>query len=280
MAIPYSQQLQLQYQGFLHGADLKLPPFNHFEVAPNIDCLDQSILQKWEQKLAPSLRIGKRVEFFLQYYIEQHSNYQLLAANTQIFDNKITIGELDFIIKHLPSQTIIHIEQIYKFYLFVPNLDSSPFHCWVGPNLKDYLYLKANKLAQKQLPLLYHPNTQKALENLALDYTSIEQQVCFKAALFLPWQTSIPSHFQLNKQAIAGYWINYQQFYNTIASDDQFYLPIKQNWGCMPNQYPADWCSYKSILPQIEDYMQQQYAPMCWIKRANNTFERCFIVWW
>jgi len=51
----------------------------------------------------------------------------------------------------------IHLEIIYKFYLYDPSIGLTQLDHWIGPNRRDSLVKKLTKLKQKQLPLLYHP---------------------------------------------------------------------------------------------------------------------------
>ena len=62
------------------------------------------------------LRLGKLVEQFVFLQLEALQSIQMIAKNLQIIQDKITIGELDCVFKYL--QDYIHLEIVYKFYLY------------------------------------------------------------------------------------------------------------------------------------------------------------------
>jgi len=69
------------------------------------------------------------------------NDYTILAKNLQIIAEKKTLGELDFIVE-APANEFIHIEMVYKFYLYDPDRKGSWIEKLVGPNLKDHLSFK------------------------------------------------------------------------------------------------------------------------------------------
>ncbi len=148
--------LEYQYLGFLQSTSLKLvesllkiPLFNFEELSKppfeintaKIDIHDNEVL-------------GKRIEHFFEHCIVNSKRYDLISNNIQVFKDKVTIGELDFIVKDLFKDKIIHIELIYKFYLYDPEI-SMELDRWIGPNRNDSLLRKVEKLKNHQFPLLY-----------------------------------------------------------------------------------------------------------------------------
>ena len=57
---------------------------------------------------------GKRMEEFLEFYFEQSNQYRVLAKSLQINKEKITIGELDFIIEDNTQQKLISKRHVFK----------------------------------------------------------------------------------------------------------------------------------------------------------------------
>jgi hypothetical protein len=142
----------------------------------------------------------------MSYYLEHNSPYKILTQNIQVFNKKTTIGELDFIIQHTATQQVIHVEQVFKFYLYVPDATLYQNDPWIGPNYKDSFQQKMDKLTQKQFPLLYQEETRNALEHLQIDISKIQQQLSFKAALFLPFNKPFDSFKTINNKCIEGNW--------------------------------------------------------------------------
>jgi len=92
-----SKDIQLQYEGFLNTPLLwksdTIFGLKQFEL-PN------KKPTSFEGNIRKNLRLGKRVERFVENEFRNHKSISVLAENTQIQNGTLTVGELDFIIKH------------------------------------------------------------------------------------------------------------------------------------------------------------------------------------
>lgn len=86
--------------------------------------------------IADNLTLGVHIERFFEFYIQQSKNYDLIKNNIQIINNKQTLGELDFIIYDKKANKYLHIEHVYKFYLYDDSI-SSEIDRYIGPNKND-----------------------------------------------------------------------------------------------------------------------------------------------
>lgn len=93
-----------------------------------------------------SHRLGIYFEHLWAFAFTHHPDYELLAHNFPIRDEGKTLGELDFVVRHKPDNTVEHWEIALKFYLHVENY-------WVGPGLKDRLDIKLDRMRTHQLPI-------------------------------------------------------------------------------------------------------------------------------
>ena len=112
------QRFTYQYEGFLKGQDIRAIPSQIVfpPLLTNSTTLPSKItLDTWQKTISPRLVLGKRVEHFMSYYLKNHSQYKILTQNIQVFNEKTTIGELDFLIQNSLTQEVIHLEQVYKF---------------------------------------------------------------------------------------------------------------------------------------------------------------------
>ncbi len=227
-------------------------------------------------KIIPdNLLLGKLAERFVTFELQQTKNIEVLLENVQISNQQRTIGELDCIFTR-DSQPI-HLEIVYKFYLYEHQSGQTELEHWIGPNRNDTLQKKLIKLKEMQLPLLFNQYTASILNNLDLKATQMQQQVCFKAQLFVP-HTYCEVYFKtLNKQCLNGFYVHISQLEQFMSC--KFYKPTKVDWLLEVNTQ-VNWLGYgnfyKSILPLIE----QKTAPLCWIKHPNGTVQKFFIVWW
>lgn len=268
---PSTQNLQLQYQAFINTPLLwKNSPLNNMKQL-DLTPMPVPILSGIH---TPNIRLGKRVEQFVMHYLAQFENIKLVTTNAQIQDNNRTVGELDCILRL--NQTPIHLEIIYKFYLYDPSIGLDELSHWIGPNRNDNLIKKLTKLSEKQLPLLYSKHCESLLESLGLKATDIQQRVYFKAQLFVPYQQTVPFSI-VNKACVQGFYIRFrelEQFYLC-----KFYLPEKIDW-LLEVQTQTSWKSYLQFQREVKILNDAKKAPLCWIKFPNGILQKFFVVWW
>lgn len=282
MALPLpSENFLQQYQAFLQGGDLfahqAQPTFLPFTTALPTP-LDTAILEHWQRVIPPRLVLGKRVEFFLLHYLEQQPHLEVLTHNLQIIQEKLTLGELDFLYYNKEQQQHYHLEQVYKFYIYYPTEGEDLEH-WRGPNNKDSLVEKLDKLSQKQFPLLQHPATQAQLQALGIPTDNILPQLSFKAALFTPWQQPFPSDSSLHPACWKGYWLTYEAFLQQDWQDCLFWVLDKKNWGIAP-PVEESWLSLQEARVAIKSWLDRERAPLCWVKTREGKFLQFFVLWW
>jgi len=225
--------------------------------------------------LPEKLRLGHVVEHFVFNELKELDTIELLAKNVQIKRKKVTIGEIDSLL--MLSHTPIHLEIIYKFYLYDESVGNSELEHWIGPNRKDSLIEKITKLKNKQLPLLYKLETEQVINQLNLNIQEIQQQVYFKAQLFVPYaMLGIPLRI-INNQCIQGYYLHFNDL--TQLSNSELYIPSKLNWLTEVHD-DVTWMTYNESITLIQKSINQQRAPLCWLKKPDGNLEKFFVVWW
>ncbi|GAA4946740.1 hypothetical protein GCM10023314_20030 [Algibacter agarivorans] len=263
--------LQKRYEGFLqtpclwiNGAIFNLPSF---EI--------NSKSNKIEIALDENLRLGKYVERFVSFELGQQNNISVLSENIQIQDGSITLGELDCLL--LRNGKPIHLEIIYKFYLYDASVGNSEIDHFIGPNRKDSLKEKLTKLKEKQLPLLYSNACKPYLEELDLKVEDMSQQVYFKAQLFLPFSNQNIKLKTLNTDCVIGFYLNQNEL--DQFNDCKFYIPNKKDWLILPHTH-VNWLDFHIYKTITKDYFEQKFSPLCWIKFNNGVLKKMFLVWW
>ena len=244
-------------------------PFEKFEF------LDEEILEN-EFRFPKNSVLGMQAEACFEAYINQSQHFKLLFANLQIHGEKETLGELDYIVRNLQSNKVVHIELACKFYLYDAAAGALEEERWIGPNRKDKLYDKLEKVKLKQFPLLRKTETAKKLEELEIEIPT-SQQLCLKAFLFLPKKmksTSFPSNFA---QCVVGYWIKHFDF---IAEETGalYAIPSKKEW-LLPMETIETWHFLSEIKKEIETQIQNKKSPLIY-KKTPHSMERFFVVWW
>lgn len=264
--------IQLQYEGYL-----KTPLLWKNRDILGLQQLELQIQSptKFKESIPDHIRLGKRVERFVSAVLNQHENIEILLENAQIKHDKITIGEIDCILKQ--NGVPVHLEIIYKFYLYDPQCGTNEMDHWVGPNRKDSLVQKLNKLKDKQLPLIYKEQVKQVLDVLYVKSQDIVQRVCFKAQLFMPYQANNDDLILVNKDCVKGFYINYADIGQ--FSHCQFHIPTKANW-LIEIQAKVDWISFLQFKDSITPQILEKRAPLCWIRHPDGFTEKIFVVWW
>ncbi|PWK19858.1 DUF1853 family protein [Xanthomarina spongicola] len=267
-----NSNLNLQYQGYL-----KTPNLWNGHLVYNLQQLEciSEINSSFNETLPKNIRLGKRVEQFVFHELKQLPQISILAENLQIQQEKRTLGEMDMLL--LMDNKPIHLEIIYKFYVYDDTVGTTQLDHWIGPNRKDSLVEKLNKLKNKQLPLLYLPETLTYLQKHNLEIEKIEQNVLFKAQLFVPYNIKTIDFKPINPACIAGFYLKKETL---IAFDNcKFYIPSKANW-LLETQVQSNWMTYDTFLIKVHLILEKQTSPLVWIKHPNGEINKCFIVWW
>lgn len=264
-----------QYEGCLNTPNLWLGfgPYQLEQFSLKYKFLVPFRLGKLELK---NLRLGKLVEQFLCYQISNSDDeIQIIDANMQIQKGKQTIGEIDVLLKD--TDEISHVEIVYKFYLYVERVGNNSFQNWVGPNQKDSLYKKLEKLKFRQFPLLYKEEVAPWLTKHGLTVNEIQQKVLFKGQLFLPFEQNVVLEPWVNEDCIYGFYLSFKNI--ELLHLCKFFIPEKLDWLCEV-QMQVDWLSFESARSELLELMHQQKSPLCWIKYNSGEVKKCFIVWW
>lgn len=260
---------QLRFEGFLKTPTL-------WEGAAVFELTQFKIEQKSigiDTEIDTKQRLGKYVERFVSHQLVNTEGISLIAENIQISKDRITLGELDCLL--YKNGNPIHLEVIYKFYLFDPTKQG--LDCWIGPNKKDCLVEKLEKLQQKQLPLLFSKESEKFLNSISLHSADISQQVYFKAQLFLPLGKNPSINSLINKDCIVGFYCSPQSL--TKFKNAKFFIPSKKDWLIIPHTN-VDWMGYEKYLEESKIYLERQFSPLCWMKTTTGELKKFFLIWW
>lgn len=227
----------------------------------------------------PAKVLGKRMEDFFAQYVINFTPEEILVRNEQIIEGKNTVGEIDFLLRHPASEIVSHVEMIFKFYLFDPESGTSELDHFIGPNKRDSLNRKLERLQKRQFPLLFHSATKKLLNSLELHAEDVVQKICFKAAVFLPlfMKEHVPT--QINPETLTGYWIKAKEFTPEAYGENLFFIPGKFYWPVDPRVNEV-WKPFQIIEEELQVLLKKRFAPLIWMKTPAGNHERLFIVWW
>ena len=223
--------------------------------------------------------LGKRMEDLFAAYITHFTSEKILLQNQQIISNKETLGEIDFLLKNVASGEISHVELVYKFYLYDPETGTSETEHLIGPNKRDSLVRKLQRLQKRQFPMLFHPKTRELLDKYEISPEDILQKMCFKTSVFLPKQMKKINFSEINPETVAGYWIRASEFTFEAYRKNAFFTPVKKYWPVQPHCNKS-WFTFDEIKPQINELLKNRFSPLVWMKTQNGRYSRFFVVWW
>ncbi len=233
----------------------------------------------FRQKPIPTnRRLGHQMEYVFQQLLEHDPSYAVILNNLPIKNEKRTLGEIDFILRDLKTEKLLHVELTYKFYIIDPDI-SEPIHRLMGPNRRDMFFTKMEKIKNEQFPILHSEEGVAALRARDIDVKSIIHQACFKAQLFYPYNAPKTSIRPLNKACIVGYWLHFDTINGIPFKQCLFYIPFKTEWPIVPHM-AVPWISHFELLMELQLRMLKENAPLIWIKKEDDTIEKCFVVWW
>ena len=157
------------------------------EVLPAVRLLETMSLEGALRAIgAQGWRVGHYFESLVGYWLQQLRGWELIARDHLVRREKRTLGAYDFIVRNAQDR-VEHWEVAVKFYL--RRGQQSEWRSWVGPNQRDRLDKKVNRMRDHQLVLARREEGQAALSELGV--STIDQQVVLlKGAFFTEWGTS------------------------------------------------------------------------------------------
>lgn len=270
-----------QFKGFVRTPNLLencvFLPYQNVELASinmnNVYFNDNEVAEISKHKY-----LGKRVELFFKKYLELQPNIKLITQGLQVIEEKMTLGEFDFM--YCFNESYFHLELVYKQYIFLPLRGKAEFSSWVGPNKKDFLAFKLDKLKNKQFPLLHKAVANATIKSkLGLDSSNFEQRVCFKAQLYLHFDSKLQKFEGISPDAVVGKWYFFREFKAQDFNNHSFLSVKKQNWPVIPNhEVGQEWSNFSTIIQFIYPSIKEGRSVKLW-RKSKNKVHQLFVIW-
>lgn len=194
-------------------------------------------LLDWLDQRCRSPRLGLVFECLWHFFLDQDPQTELIANNLPIRDGDRSVGELDILYHCHQRDTVVHLELAVKFYLDAgrPLIAARDQSRWLGPDRRDRLDKKIDRLQQHQLTLPHTQWGQAALAELGIREWSTE--LVFAGRLFqsINPQESINPRDGIKPQANlaelpSNTWIHWRHWHNSdLAKLDWTHLQ-KPDW--------------------------------------------------
>ena len=228
--------------------------------------------------LNPKRRLGLRFEQLWHFYLSHHSPKPVIH-NLQVHADGRTLGEFDSIYFCPERERWVHAELAIKFYLGLENSDLAQTENWWGPECRDRLDIKLDRLLDHQTQLKHTPAAQQLLAEQGIDWHTLETEICMRGILFYP-----PSHTDTAKlegihpEHNVGRWLRLSEFND---SEGQYWVLDKPDW-LVPITGRVDTASGQKLLEAITEQIDTTGQPLMIAKleHANSGFnevERLFV---
>jgi hypothetical protein len=157
--------------------------------------------------MAAELRLGLYFEQLYACLMTHVLGWELLGHNLQVREQGRTLGELDFLLHNPLSGEVEHHEIAVKFYLAAGADDSH----WYGPNSRDRLDLKTERLLGHQVNMAEQPASRAMLAEKGLPQ-SARSRVLMPGYLFYPaGQSALPLPPNVSGNHLRGDWLRASQ---------------------------------------------------------------------
>lgn len=171
-------------------------------------------------------RLGRYYEQLWHALLQLVPDVQLIASNVPLRQDRRSIGELDLVIETAEG-VVAHVELAIKFYLGRPELapvglSPSPQGAWWGPDLRDNLQRKVDRLIEHQLTLPQrYPQLLESLPAIDRSYAWLQ------GYLFQPTNHRLAPAEQAGPRSAEHRWCHWEQG-RQLAENDWLILEHKR----------------------------------------------------
>lgn len=180
----------------------------------------------WVAAQPRTYKLGIRAEALLVWALRQLPRFRLLAHQLQLRDGSICLGELDFLIVDQVFQRYEHWELAIKFFCWSGE-------AWIGPDSKDCLTDKLQRMQGRQLALSQTPAFQAWLQQHYPEaaQSSWQRRLLSRGFAFVPWGAEWPaSQCQVSTGAHTGWWLHRDRLPHPTQ------LPNLARWVSLPRE--------------------------------------------
>ncbi|SEA44937.1 DUF1853 family protein [Microbulbifer marinus] len=199
-------------------------------------------------------RLGVYFENLWAFAFAHHPHYELLYRNLPLRAAGRTLGELDFVVRHRPTDHIEHWEVAVKFYLQVSG------EYWVGPGLRDRLDIKLARMREHQLPLIRQPAARELLQrqNILIN----RQWALMPGRLFRPLDETGHLHATINPDTCHYWWGQLDEFLFHFGGQPLRWIRLpKRTWLADSGYRVSHSDSCDALAGKLRE--EEMHGPVC-----------------
>ena len=173
------------------------------------------ILRHWDQHPQagpgvlceqPHYRLGLYTEQLYDCLLSDLLGWTVVARNLPVRAGGVTLGELDFVVRNPHTGDNEHHEIAIKFYLGYPY--NNPIGVrWYGPNARDRLDLKSERMLHLQSQRCRLPETLDTLVAADIEPPSVSR-IFMPGYLFYPFDIELPTPVSADANHLRGRWLS------------------------------------------------------------------------
>lgn len=198
----------------------------------------------------PPRRLGLYFERLYECLMRDLLGWEILLKNQPVRSNGITLGELDFVIRNPENHAIEHHEIAVKFYLghCKPGQDTA---LWYGPNSRDRLDIKSQRLTSHQSQMTVRPEARSLLEPLGIE-APVRPRVFMPGYLFYPLGKTLQPPANVPPGHLRGDWLYIDQL-DEMTDHTEWWIPlIKPHWlGPWRQRHAPDYKDTREALDVV-----------------------------
>jgi uncharacterized protein len=199
--------------------------------------------------------LGSYYETLVGFWLANRPDIQVRAVNLQVSEEKITVGEFDFVVQ--TPEKLFHVEVAVKFYLQLHHSDQ--WEHWIGARGHDCLGSKMEKLLHQQLQLGKRPSGKQALAEKGVD--NVTPSLFLKGYFFYPHQAffsaAITPPHHANPYHLRGWWCPVEDVEYFSKERCLWAAPAKSDWLA-----PACYLTAGQLMGygELVDYLNQHFS--------------------
>ncbi|MDL2337349.1 MAG: DUF1853 family protein [Pseudomonadota bacterium] len=177
---------------------------------------------------APSLRLGRRAERLMAFFLHHGPTHHLVAANIPLRHvlprgNRTTVGEIDFLL-HDAEGHAWHWELAVKFFLCTASGSQAAASDFIGPDRAETFDTKLGKMFDRQLRHLPPPPWDTEIWTPA---------ACTRGRLFYRHGSEVPRTPGVHPDHLQGRWIERERLGDLpAATQPVWHLVPRNDWMC------------------------------------------------
>lgn len=238
----------------------------------------EGYLEAIDPELASLRRIpiGRYFERLVQCWLSTRHGVSKLAAGVPVRSGGTTLGELDLVFE--ADGRCYHWELAIKFYLGTG--DRLAEADWFGPQGRDRLDLKLDKLQSHQLRLLDGAEGRAVLEVHGLG--NHQSFALVKGYLFHPFADWVQGHRPtppcVHRDHAHGWWIHLSEVPQICQRSAQWRILEKHEW--LASAHGPGEIAAEELTTRLQTYFDQDDRPpmLVAIDEAGRESERGFVV--